>query len=89
MSIPDLINGGFELWGGFSILGHCKAVLRDKAVAGVSIPSVVFFTAWGYWNLYYYPSLHQWWSFSGGILIVIANSIWVALLLKYYKRRAP
>ncbi|HYT43599.1 MAG TPA: hypothetical protein VEP90_14770 [Methylomirabilota bacterium] len=80
---PDMINGIYEAIGGLLILNHCRAVLRDKAVAGVSILSTTIFTTWGIWNLYYYPSLDQWWSFMGGIVIVLANALWVTLLLKY------
>jgi hypothetical protein len=83
---PDLVNGLFEMLGGLFVLNHCRAVLRDKAVAGVSIESTAFFSAWGAWNLYYYPHLDQWWSFAGGIVIVAANCCWVGLLLKYRSR---
>lgn len=81
--IADITNGMFEVLGGLFILNHCKVVWKDKAVAGVSILSTIFFTVWGVWNLYYYPSLGQWWSFAGGIAIVIANIAWVTLLIKY------
>lgn len=83
---PDFINGAFELLGGAMILNHCRAVLRDKAVAGVSIASTGFFGAWGLWNLFYYPHLGQWWSTAGGAVIVAANFAWVSLLLKYRGR---
>lgn len=79
----DLFNGLFEMIGGVFVLNHCRAVWRDKAVAGVSIASTIFFTSWGVWNLYYYPNLSQWWSFAGGLVIVAANCLWVALLIKY------
>ena len=81
--MADLINAMFELFGGFFILHHCWVVHKDKAVAGVSIISVMFFSAWGYWNLFYYPHLDQMLSFYGGVFIVIANTLWVYLLLKY------
>lgn len=83
--MADIINALFEFAGGFFILLHCRQAYKDKAVAGVSIPAVIFFSAWGYWNLYYYPSLDQWWSFAGGIFIVLTNTLWVLLLLKYHK----
>ena len=83
---PDFFNGLFEVLGGVMVLNHCRAVLRDKAVAGVSILSTAFFSAWGFWNLFYYPHLDQWWSFAGGVVIVAANCLWVALLLKYRSR---
>ena len=83
---PDVINGTLEMLGGVFVLNHCRAVIRDKAVKGVSIISIVFFSIWGYWNLFYYPHLDQWWSFWGGILIVSANSLWVMLLIKYWRK---
>lgn len=90
MTYADLINGGFEVIGGLLVLNHCRAVLKDKAVAGVSVVSVVMFTGWGFWNaVWYYPSLDQWASFAGGLVIVAANICWVALLLRYRKRPTP
>jgi hypothetical protein len=79
----DLINGLFEFCGGLLILNHCRVLLRDKAVAGVSVFSTAVFTSWGFWNLYFYPSLGQWWSFAGGLAIVCANALWLALMFKY------
>lgn len=86
MSIPDLINGLFELCGGLFLVRNCIHLHRDKQVKGVSILSTAFFSAWGYWNLYYYPFLNQWMSFCGGLLIVIANTWWVTAALYYRKR---
>ena len=81
--VPDIINGFFELSGGLFVLNHCRVLYKDKQVKGMSVVSVVFFFAWGVWNIYFYPSLHQWWSTVGGLFIVFANSVWVHLLLKY------
>lgn len=83
MTYADLTNGAFEFGGAVLIFNHCRAVLRDRAVAGVSILSTAIFTSWGFWNLYYYPSLDQWASFTGGLFIVTANCTWVYLMLKY------
>ena len=83
MQIPDLINGGFELLSSVMILNHCRVLLRDKSVAGVSIMSTMFFVLWGGWNLWYYPHLEQMLSFYGGIAIMVANAVWVGLMFKY------
>ena len=80
---PDLINGIFELLGGAFILNHCRVLYQDKLVKGVSALSTTFFTAWGVWNLYYYPHLDQWWSFAGGLVIVAANALWIGLMIYY------
>jgi hypothetical protein len=81
---PDHINALFEVGGCIAILNHCRVAYRDKAVNGVSILSTIFFTSWGFWNMYYYPSLDQWASFLGGVAISMANMLWVFLLVKYH-----
>lgn len=80
---PDMINGLIEFAGGLFVLNHCRIAWRDKAVRGVSLLSVAFFTSWGMWGLYYYPSLEQWWSFRGCMFIAAANLLWLSLLLRY------
>lgn len=80
---PDLINAAFEALAGLFILNHCRVLIRDKMVRGVSVISAGFFTAWGFWNLYFYPAVGQFWSFVGGIFVVLANAIYVAMLVYY------
>ncbi|MFW6130504.1 MAG: hypothetical protein ACOC56_04900 [Atribacterota bacterium] len=83
MNIPDLINGVFELFGGFFIYLSVKKLFNDKKVRGVSFIHVGFFAAWGFWNLYYYPHLNQIASFIGGIFIVIMNTLYLIQLIYY------
>lgn len=82
----DLINGCFELVGGFLYVLNIRAILRDKVVHGVSLLPAFFFSTWGIWNLFYYPSLEQWYSFTGGVFLVTFNTIWLILAL-YYSRK--
>ena len=58
----DLVNGAFEMLGGFFILLSIIRLWRDKKVRGVSVVHVAFFWLWGVWNVYFYPSLGQAWS---------------------------
>lgn len=84
--IGDVINGLFESLGSIFILFSIIKLHKEKKVKGVDHKHIVFFTLWGFWNLYYYPSLNQSLSFVGGILIVIANVIWVSQII-YYERK--
>lgn len=86
ISVPDLINGLFELCGSVFIILNIRQVLKDKEVKGVYWPAMMFFTVWGYWNIFYYPHLNQWLSFLGGLAIAACNSVYVFLLI-YYSRR--
>jgi hypothetical protein len=83
---PDLINGLFELMGSVFIWRSIWLLNKQKQVHGVSILSVGFFAAWGFWNLFYYPHLLQWFSFAGGLSIVLANTIWVGQIGYYLWR---
>lgn len=72
IDIPDLINAAFEFLAGGALWLSCRRVRIDKAVSGVSTITVVFFTSWGFWNLYYYPSLNQ---YVSGVFAVFATSV--------------
>lgn len=84
---PDLVNGTFELAGAGMLWRNVFQLHRDKEVRGVAIGPTAFFFAWGCWNLYYYPTLGQVWSFVGGACLTLANLVWVSQMI-YYRRRA-
>lgn len=79
----DAINGLFEFIGGAFLLLNCRQMYRDKHVAGVSIWPFLFYSVWGFWNLYFYPHVGAMWSFYGGLFVVVVNTIWVAMALHY------
>jgi membrane protein YdbS with pleckstrin-like domain len=83
MFLPDFINGAFECAGGFFIWLSVRKLHHDKLVRGVSWPHVAFFSAWGLWNLWFYPHLDQWLSFVGGAVLVIVNLIWLLQIAFY------
>lgn len=85
-TLADTINGSYELIGGIFLLLNCIKLYRDKKVRGVMLSTATFFATWSWWNLYYYPSLNQWVSFCGGLLIAITNAAWVIMAI-YYSRK--
>ena len=87
MNIPDLINGVFELSGAFFLFLNVLQIYKDKELKGYNWRATVFFTSWGFWNLYYYPHLDQWMSFFGGAAIVTVNTIWLGQIAYYAKRK--
>jgi len=84
--INDIINGVFECGAGLLLLLNCRRLWQDKKVRGVSMLPVSFFTLWGIWNLYYYPSLGQMASFLGGLVVVGVNATWVGMAIYYTKK---
>jgi hypothetical protein len=79
----DLLNGTFEVVGAWVCWLNVRQLWRDKRLSGVKWEVQGFFVAWGCWNLWYYPSLGQWWSFVGGLLMVVMNGIWVGMAVWY------
>ena len=84
MNTPDLINGLFELFGGILMWKNVAQIRKHKAVRGVHWVPTAFWIAWGLWNLYFYPHLDQWMSFTGGLLIVVGNGVYLWFIRKYW-----
>ena len=81
----DLDNGGFEICGGIAMANNCRSLYRAKMLRGVSYVSTMFFTVWSLFNLVYFPSLDQPFSFYGGLAIVSANLVYIILMIRYRK----
>lgn len=80
----DLVNGSFEGLGGCVVLLSCRRMLKDKEVKGISLAHGLFFLAWGFLNLAFYPSVGALYSFTGSVAVTVANGLWVWLMV-YYK----
>lgn len=79
---PDLINAGIELIGALFTWRNAWQLHVDRDIRGVYWPTSLFFAVWGLWNLYYYPALDQWASFSAGLVLVAGNIAWVAMAIQ-------
>jgi len=83
----DLVNGLFEAIGALFVWRNFVQLRRDGEVKGVYWPVTAFFAAWGVWNLYYYPTLGQWFSFSAGVVLCAGNIAWVIGVLRLRARK--
>jgi hypothetical protein len=81
----DLTNGIFELIGAVMLAFNVRKLYKDKMIRGVHWGPTGFFSAWGLWNIFYYPHLGQWFSFAGGVALVIFNIIWCGQMIYYSK----
>lgn len=83
MNGPDLINAAFITFGGAAIWANVARIRRDKMVRGVNMGSTLFFTAWGYWNLFFYAHLDQWFSTGAEVTIASGNTAWIYYMWRY------
>lgn len=86
MHVPDLINSGFEGFGGVAVWMNVLQLYRDKGYAGVHLGPTIFFTTFSLWNLWYYPHLNQLMSFVGAAFLGSGN-LATLLLMLYYGRK--
>jgi len=84
----DLINALFELGGAIVTWLNVRKLTQDKEIKGVYWPIWIFFSSWGLWNLYYYPSIGHILSFLAGIILVSGNIAWVSLAWRYKRAQS-
>lgn len=82
----DTVNGIFEMSGSLAIWANVFKLLQDKTVKGCHWQPMIFWSSWSLWNLYYYPHLGQWLSFTGGCSLAVANVVWTFLAAYYMLR---
>lgn len=84
MNWTDITNGVFEFGGAVMTCFSIRAIVKDKEVKGFSPLPTLFFTVWGVWNAcWFYPSLHQWVSYAGGVAITLTNLAYLSLVYRY------
>lgn len=79
----DVINSWFEWAGSLFIAASIVQVLHDKQVYGISWLTILFFSVWGYWNLYYYRAVSHMRSLIAAGFLALTNSVYLGLLLYY------
>lgn len=87
MNSLDLGNTIFEGGGAILTWLNVRRLVRDREVKGVDWRVTAFWSAWGLWNLFYYPALGQWMSAACGVLLVAGNITWCGLVLHYRRKR--
>jgi len=79
----DIINGLYELLASIFLSLNIYATYKAKKSVGINILSIIFFSSWGMYNLFFYHINHLCYSFYGGIAMVTVNLTWIFFILKY------
>lgn len=87
MQLPDLLNGLFEAFGAWSVWANVARLKKDRDVKGVVWQFTIVWWLWGLYNLFYYPWLHQWFSFCAGCVLVVGNGVWLWIWIKIRRER--
>lgn len=79
----DFINSTFKFGSAAAIIISIIALADSKQVSGVHWGTVLWLMLNGYWNIYFYKSIHKYWSWLGGVFITVTNTVWLAMILYY------
>jgi hypothetical protein len=80
------MNAVFEVCGSVAVWMNFVAMVRDRGYAGTRLPMMVFFTSWGFWNLFFYSGLHQELSYYASIFLTSGNCA-VVWAMAYFGRK--
>jgi len=89
MTAHDAINAVFEGGGAIFLCLNVRRLLKDRSVKGVSLLTTSWWTAWGFWNVYFYRAVGTPASFYAGIAVVLVNAVWLGLAVYYARRPEP
>ena len=80
---PDMFNALVGIGGSMFLWMNVVSLYKERVVKGVHWGSVAYFSLVGFWNLFYYSNLSQWWSMFAGISSVVANIVWLGMALTF------
>jgi len=82
--LSDLINSfGFELASCLFLSLNIYSLYRDRIVKGMSMLSMAFYNSWAIWNVFYYYSINQSWSYYIGVAVAILTTWWTVVAIWY------
>lgn len=83
----DKVNAAISLTGSCFLWANVYSLYKEKEVKGVHWGSVAFFTALGFWNLFFYSTLQQTFSMLAGVSGVVANIVWLGMALWLHAKK--
>lgn len=80
--MTDSITSFFQVGAILFLLMNIRKLLKDGESKGVSIWMIVYFTAWGYWGIYMFWTLGQFWSMIANTGVALAHTLWLYFAIK-------
>lgn len=85
--MTDFTSAAFTVGAALFLLLNIRQMLVDRSLKGVSVYTIAYFTAWGYWGIFlFYAMPNMVLTFVASVILAIAYSVWLGLAI-YYKRK--
>ena len=80
----DQINSGFIFIAALFYVLNLFKLIKDKDVKGISKLSIVFFSLWNIWTLFFFLMVTEfWWTITAYIIVSVLNVTYIILMIKY------
>ena len=84
----DQINSGFIFVAGIFYVLNLLKLIKDKDVKGISKLSIVFFSIWNIWTLFFFLMVTEfWWTIGAYIIVTVLNIVYIILMIKYSRKK--
>tara|TARA_R100000329_G_scaffold77133_1_gene66308 strand:- start:32 stop:307 length:276 start_codon:yes stop_codon:yes gene_type:complete len=84
----DQINSGFIFVAGIFYVLNLLKLIKDKDVKGISKLSIVFFSIWNIWTLFFFLMVTEfWWTIGAYIIVTVLNVVYIILMIKYGRKK--
>jgi uncharacterized membrane protein YfcA len=84
----DQINSGFIFVAGIFYVLNLLKLIKDKDVKGISKLSIVFFSIWNIWTLFFFLMVTEfWWTIGAYIIVTVLNVVYIILMIKYSRKK--
>jgi len=88
MELNDVINSGFVFVAGFFYILNLYKLYVDKDVKGISKLSILFFSIWNIWTLFFFIQVSEfWWTIAAYVMVTLLNLVYIFLMFKYSRNK--
>jgi len=87
LQVYDQINSVFIFVAGVFYALNLITLIKDKDVKGISKLSIIFFSVWNLWTLFFFVQTSEfWWTIAAYVIVAILNVIYLFFMFKYLRK---
>jgi|TARA_Y100000004_G_scaffold116974_1_gene131545 uncharacterized membrane protein YfcA len=87
LKVYDQINSVFIFVASVFYALNLITLIKDKDVKGISKLSIIFFSVWNLWTLFFFVQTSEfWWTIAAYVIVAILNVIYLFFMFKYLRK---
>tara|TARA_Y100000401_G_scaffold14002_1_gene9525 strand:+ start:140 stop:406 length:267 start_codon:yes stop_codon:yes gene_type:complete len=84
----DKINSAFIFVASIFYFLNLITLIKDKDVKGISKLSILFFSIWNIWTLFFFIQVSEfWWTIAAYVMVTLLNLVYIILMFKYSRNK--